>query len=64
MNVTVVKLKSEHYVLLIVMHHIIVDGQSLPILTNAISEAYNRHARGEEAISPSAAQEVRPLSLL
>ncbi|WAM28053.1 amino acid adenylation domain-containing protein [Myxococcus sp. NMCA1] len=49
------RLSSEHHVLLLVFHHLLVDGHSLSLLLNELAEAYPSFQQGGSPAAPRVA---------
>ncbi|MFP5264051.1 MAG: amino acid adenylation domain-containing protein, partial [Blastocatellia bacterium] len=46
-RVTLLRLREDHHVLVVVMHHIVSDGWSVGVLTNELAALYDAFAKGE-----------------
>jgi hypothetical protein len=53
LRIGLVKLKDEHHVALVAMHHIASDAWSLDILVNELGRLYNSYAQGQLADLPA-----------
>ncbi|HVU94503.1 MAG TPA: amino acid adenylation domain-containing protein, partial [Puia sp.] len=49
---TLVTLAADHFVLLLHMHHIVIDGWSMDILHDEVQQLYSRFVNGQEAQLP------------
>jgi hypothetical protein len=52
LRVTLLRMAEQEYVLLLTMHHIIVDGWSKPVMAAEITELYRAHVAGEQPKLP------------
>ena len=51
-QVSILKIKNDRFIVLIVMHHIISDGWSMGILVKEVSELYKSYLKKKEALLP------------